>query len=462
MHRPMKYQPNIFNSLSLWDWAIFFLVLVITWITALCGLQSKRVADSSMVELLVMGRRLTLPFFVGTLVSTWYGGILGVTQIAFDKGIYNFITQGVFWYIAYLIFAFFLVDRLIPYQALGLPHLVCKMAGPKSGKLVAVFNFFHVLPVAYVVSMGLFLQILFEGSLLLSMSVGMGVVLLYSMRGGIAAIVWSDMVQFFVMCIAVFLVLIFSVYSFGWDFLPANLPSSHFSLTAGEHWSDLLIWGLIALSSLVDPNFYQRCFAAKNTSVAKKGILISTVFWVFFDICTTTGAMYARAHFPQADSGKAYLIYALSLLPEGLRGFFLAGILATILSTIDSYLFLAGATLYHDLLPQKFHNKKILYFASMLLVAAICVLLGSVFEGNIMNIWKTLGSYSVSCLFIPLMAVFLFPGKINDRVFFTTSLGGALAVTWSILSNSSLPGMYWGIGAGLLILLVSALKRPAF
>jgi len=45
--------------------------------------------------------------FVGTLVATWYGGIFGVTFIAFEKGLYNFLTQGVFWYIAYLIFACF-------------------------------------------------------------------------------------------------------------------------------------------------------------------------------------------------------------------------------------------------------------------------------------------------------------------------------------------------------------------
>ena len=303
--------------------------------------------------------------------------------------------------------------------------------------------------------MGLFLQVLFDGSLIMSMCAGIAVVLLYSIKGGFAAIVWSDMVQFFVMCIAVLLVLIFSVSSFGWEYLIDNLPATHFTLTSNEHWSHLLIWGFIALSTLIDPNFYQRCFAAKNTSVAKKGILISTVIWIIFDICTTVGAMYARAVLPQADSTHAYLIYGLSLLPEGLRGFFLAGILATILSTIDSCLFLASTTLSHDLITHKIKNKKVIYFISMILVSILCVLLGYLFSGNIMNIWKTLGSYSVSCLFTPLMAGFLFPGKISDRLFFTTSLSGVLAVTYAILINSSLPSMYWGISTGLIVLLVS-------
>ena len=64
-----------------------------------------------------MGRSLTLPLFVGTLVATWYGGIFGVTEIAYKQGIFNFITQGFFWYIAYILFAFFLVERIQTYQA---------------------------------------------------------------------------------------------------------------------------------------------------------------------------------------------------------------------------------------------------------------------------------------------------------------------------------------------------------
>ena len=47
-----------------------------------------------------MGRKLTLPLFIATLVATWYGGIFGVAQIAFENGIYNFVTQGFFWYIS--------------------------------------------------------------------------------------------------------------------------------------------------------------------------------------------------------------------------------------------------------------------------------------------------------------------------------------------------------------------------
>ena len=103
---------TLIQFLNLYDWIVFFLVLVITIASILYGNRiKKRLPESEQlgpVELLLMGRKLTLPLFVATLVATWYGGIFGVTALAFEKGIYNIITQGFFWYFSYLIFAFFL------------------------------------------------------------------------------------------------------------------------------------------------------------------------------------------------------------------------------------------------------------------------------------------------------------------------------------------------------------------
>jgi len=98
--------------------------------------------SSSVVEHLLMGRKLTMPLFVATLVSTWYGGILGVTQLTFQKGMYNLLTQGIFWYIVYIIFALFLVDKIYATKAITLPDLIRLNFGPRSAKIAAVFNFF--------------------------------------------------------------------------------------------------------------------------------------------------------------------------------------------------------------------------------------------------------------------------------------------------------------------------------
>ena len=118
--------------------------------------------------------------------------------------------------------------------------------------------------------------------MILMMGLGILVVILYSLWGGLRAVVFSDLVQFFVMCLSVALILFFSIGNYGGlDFLLKNLPSDHFSLTGGESFGVTLVWGFIALSTLVDPNFYQRCFATASPKVAKKGILVSTCVWVY-------------------------------------------------------------------------------------------------------------------------------------------------------------------------------------
>ena len=431
---------SLFHSLNLWDWAIFLVVFLFTLLAIFWGnhLKRKNLSEKqTTLELLLMGRQLTLPLFTATLVATWYGGIFGVTQLAFESGVYNFLTQGIFWYITYLIFAFFMVKKIKTYNGLTLPEMIGEMFGKRSRTLSAYFNFFNVLPIAYALSLGLFLSALFGGSLELNIALGVILVMAYSCLGGLRAVVFSDLVQFVVMCLSVFLILVFSYSKYGGlSFLKSHLPSEHFSLLGGHSLLSTLVWGLIALSTLVDPNFYTRVLAAKSEKTAKRGILISTVVWFCFDICTTGGALYARATMPEAASETAYLIYAIELLPHGLRGFVLAGILATILSTLDSYLFLAGSTITYDLLSQKVKHSKKLHYLGICFAGVLAIVLSFAFNGNIKNIWKLLGSYSAACLLLPVTLGHIFPKKISDHQFVFSCLMGVVGTSfWELFSD---------------------------
>lgn len=425
----MSASIDILSSLSGLDIFIFFFVLALTLAVVVFAPRAKD--SNTLLGYLLMGRRLTLPLFVATLVATWYGGIFGVTQIAFNQGIYNFFTQGVFWYFSYFLFAWFIVDKIKKPQFKTLPELISKTVGPKSGKLAALFNLANVLPISYVISLGILVSAIFPVNFLTAMILGTAFVSFYSFTGGFRAVVLSDVIQFTVMVTSVLLVLIFSISTFGgFDFLSSALPATHMQPLGTESLSSALVWGFIALSTLVDPNFYQRCFAASSIKTAKRGIYVSIAIWVVFDICTTAGGLYARALIPQADSSQAYMIYALQLLPDGLRGFFLAGILATVLSTIDSYLFIGSNTLSYDLFPKFFNSRISLHKLSIIGVALISIVLGNMFDGNIKAVWKTLGSYSAACLLFPVLMTYLFPRKISDGQFFGTVCVGTLAVTF--------------------------------
>ncbi len=456
----MPFSLSIAELLSAWDWIAFFAVLLLTFAVVLWGHTAQ--ASSSLVQYILMGRQLTLPLFVATLVATWYGGIFGVTQIAFDSGIYNFLIQGLFWYAAYFLFAFFVLRRIDTTSVMTLPELLGRTIGPKAGVVAGLFNLANVLPVSYVISLGLLVNTLFGIPFVPAMILGTAFVLAYSSLSGFRAVVFSDLVQFGVMVSAVALVLVLSVSTFGgWSFLKANLPETHFRLWGGVPLGSTLVWGFIALSTLVDPSFYQRCFAAQSKTVARKGILISIGIWVGFDICTTGGALYARAVLPDAPSNQAYLLYGLQLLPEGLRGFFLAGIAATILSTLDSRLFLGSNTLAYDLFPRWFGSRIFRHRLGIAAVATVAIVLGSAFEGNIRAVWRTLGSYSAACLLFPVLITYLLPGRLSDRQFTAATLSGAAAITWHRLVHPLMPldSFYVGlIVTGGVLLLVQGLR----
>ncbi len=453
------------------DWAVFFAVLAATAGAAIYGnrrLKKKQGQKPlSVLDYLLMGRQLTLPLFVATLVATWYGGIFGVNEITFNYGIYNFVTQGLFWYAAYLIFAFFIAEKVARYQSMTLPDLTGQMFGPKSAKVAALFTFFYITPVAYVLSLGMFLHMVFGIGILPGMALGTLFAGLYTAWGGFRSVVFSDLVQFFVMCSAVLLVVVFSVGTFGGlDFLKAHLPASHFTLTGGNSWLNTLIWGFIALSTLIDPSFYQRCFAAKNPSVVKKGVLISTFIWFCFDLCTTAGSLYARALLPQAQPGQAYFFYAIQLLPAGLRGFFVAGILSIILSTLNSFLFIASNTLSFDLLRNRFKNVVLSNRIAIFAVGILAILMAHLFHGSFKEIWLVLGSYFSACLLVPILMGYLSPGRISDGLFVFSSLASAAAMTaWRFVRKhevlEAVDPFYIGVATGLVILILLRRSKNA-
>lgn len=437
----MISQSTLLQFLNIYDWIVFFAVLFVTLLSIAWGQKLKKSLPEkeqmSAVELLLMGRSLTLPIFVATLVATWYGGIFGVTALTFEKGIYNLLTQGIFWYASYLIFAIFLVKKIRDYNVMTIPELSGRLFGPGAERLTASLNFLNLLPLAYTISLGLFLRSLFGGSLFINTAAGVLIVTVWSLWGGFRAVVFSDIVQFFFMLLSVFLVVVFAWAQMGSPIeLMEKLPLTHLDWTGGESLSTLFVWGFIALSTLVDPNFYQRVLAANSEKTARKGIIVSTVIWFIFDCCTTLGALYARVAIPDANPQDAYLQFSIQLVPHGVRGLMIAGILAIILSTLDSYLFNAATCVSYDFFKLKDKFRLWHHHVALVFVSIISVIFSVFFEGDVIEVWRTMGSFSAACLLFPIMVGQWKPGAISERQFcWAVSFGCVGIVSWKVINK---------------------------
>jgi SSS family solute:Na+ symporter len=446
------------------DWFVFILIFLLTLLAVAYG--RKKFKKSQVVEdkaeLLLMGRKITLPMFIASLVASWYGEISGATAFTFEHGLYSFVTQCAVWYAAYLIFAFFLITRIPKNNASTFPELVGNHLGKRAHRVTAVLTIVNSLPIAGVLSIGIFLHFLTGISVFASSAIGVFCIFSYSMTGGLRSVVYADLVQFIAMVSSVVMVAVFSILHFGPpEQLPALLPPTHLQWSGGKPFSEIFIWGFIAMSTLVDPLFYQRALAARDEKQARLGILGATLVWFAFDCAAVTGALYARAFMPHLDSNTSYLSYSMQILPSGFRGFLLAGVFSAIVSSLDSHLFSASSMISFDLLDKdKFSKRRLQFTMAMVGLGALLI---TPFFDSIAMVWKIMGSLSSACLLFPWLLMMLFPkAKSEFRFLSSVGLGLFLSIFGGILNYLKIEEtdiFYYGLLGSLLGYLISLARR---
>ena len=375
-------------------------------------------------DFLLSGRRLTLPLFVMTLVSTWYGGILGVGEFTYQYGLSNWFVMGFPYYIFALIYAFFIAGKIRKTQAVSIPELISQGYGKTPSFISGFFVFLMTSPAPYLLIAGIIISMITGLSSVLSALIIFIISAIYLYKKGFKSVVQSDVLQFLLMFAGFIILLVFLLkqYPIAEYFQPIHLPQDHLTLTGGLPATYIISWFFIALWTLVDPGFHQRCAAARSAKTARNGILLSIVFWMIFDALTVITGLYARALLPDIQALYAYPLIAELVLPIGLLGLFLTGLLATVMSTLDSYIFISAQTVGYDILSHYYpnhvrRNVRIGYvvtgFVAMFIVLTI---------PSVISIWYLIGTFVIPSLLIPTLSV-LFKKPISSNAVITLMLG---------------------------------------
>ncbi len=387
-------------------------------------------------EYLIMGRRLALPGFVASLVSSWYGGILGVGEYSYKHGLSNWVVFGLPYYIGAFLFAMFLAKKARRTKLLTIPDQLEKAYDRKTSLAGALLVFITTLPAAYVLQLGFLTETVLGVPLVYGVIGGTLFSVFYIFAGGLRGDVITDRAQFILMFSGFAIMLVYLFVNFGGlSFISENVPASHLTLTGGRPKAYILVWYFIALGTLVDPAFYQRCFAAKSEAVARRGIFIAIAFWAFFDFMTTSTGLYARALIPDlVDPAKSYPMLASQVLPDVLRAIFMLGLFATVMSTIDSFTLIAGQTLGRDFLHKIWGGDATKLTRWGLVVAGGIAILIAIYKRSVVDIWYDLGSISTASLLIPLVTSFSQRWRMRPNFAFMAVVAGGMAViVWMAL-----------------------------
>ncbi|MEO8233159.1 MAG: hypothetical protein ABI638_12820 [Ignavibacteriota bacterium] len=386
---------------------LFFFALLL-----LIGFISSKKTKSTSEDYLLSGRKVGLFLFVLISVSTWYGGIIGVGEFTYRYGLVSWFTQGFPYYFFAFLFAIFFAKKIRAASLFTIPEKLTEVYGKKVGLISAVVVFILVSPAPYLLMSANLISLVFDTNIFISLIIGIILSGSYLIKGGFRSNIYADAFQFFVMFFGFILIFVVCLISFGGiDFLQQNLPASHLKITGDASPTFLIVWFLIALWTFADPGFHQRAYAAKTGNVARNGILISIIFFALFDFLTTSTGLFARALIPNLDQPvNAFPLLAEKILAPGLKGIFYAAMFATIISTLNSFLFLSATTIGRDFIFKIIKNPKEekvkSYTVIGIIISGVISIIIAYSIPSVVEIWYTIGSLCIPGIILPVISAY--------------------------------------------------------
>jgi SSS family solute:Na+ symporter len=298
-------------------------------------------------------------------------------------------------------------------------------------------------------------------------------IIIYSMLGGLKAVIWADAIQGIILIGGAILCLCLLLFRMpegpmqAFD-LAVNAPvGNKFSL--GEFSLDLtkstfwvcLVYGIfINLQNYgIDQNYVQRYHAAKTDRDARfsalfGGYLFIPVSALFFLIGTALYSYYTAN--PQllpaeiaAKPDYVFPHFIVSELPVGLRGLLIASIFAAGMSTVSTSVTSAATIVLTDYFKPFFrgatdrHHLAVLRISSVIVgVLGIIVAIAMLSVESIIDAWWTLSSiFSGGMLGLFLLGCI--PKKINRMAALIGCVAGVAVIAWISLADLwHLPGIH--------------------
>ena len=277
------------------------------------------------------------------------------------------------------------------------------------------------------------------------------VFMVYTATSGLFGVIYTDVFQFVMLILFVYIMIpTASLAKLGGlsVFLENLAPELSTPYVDGSIIGDIITYFVFTLAGA---EMWQRAFAAKSQKAAREGLFLGTfvygltipLVWFMGVVAHQLVSADKIAQYGSTDAVVPAL--AIEILPVGLTGLALAGILSVIMSTADSYLIVSVQTCVHDIykvfkpdIPEKKELRLTRVFAFVLPLGALVIAL---YIKNAYNILMFAWSFYAASAGIPAFAA-LFWKKATKTGVMAGLLGGfVVCVGWK------LAGQPFGLGA---------------
>jgi len=203
---------------------------------------------------------------------------------------------------------------------------------------------------------------------------------------------------------------------------------------------------LIFLAFMVpflDPPVMQRLLMAKNRAQIRLTLCITALIEVPFFVVVGLIGLIAVALSPDHDANLAFPHLVNNILPMGLRGLAIAGLLSVVMSTADSYLNAAGITLVHDAI-KPLYKRELSNKAELRLTQIVTFVLGTLSTIIALSFSSIMSIILFSLNFWgPIIVVPLYAGLLGFRAgpkcfYAGTTSGTIVFLIWHFMVEPSL------------------------
>ncbi len=424
-----------------------YLVLVL-----LIGAAVSRRAAASGEELFLAGRSLGfaaigLSLFASNISSTT---LIGVAGAAYQSGIsvahYELMAALILIFMAVFTIPVFLRTRITT-----IPEYLEKRFGPVACKYVSALTIFlsiFVDTAGSIYAGVLVLQVLVPGTPFLPACIALAAFAgFYTAVGGLRAVVYTDVLQAVVLLVGAGVITyeIFAQFDFSWAVAAASIPAENLSLIRplddpALPWLGVIV-GLPVLGFYywgTNQYIMQRVLGARSLDHARWGAMLAAALKLLPLFLMAIPGALALALLPNLENGdQVFPAMIVNFLPIGLTGLVVAGLIAAIMSTIDSTLNAASALVMYDFIKadeRGWSPRRIVFVGRLttvlfMIVAALWPLVIRDFPG-LFNYIQQVFSYAVP----PIAAVFLLG-------MFWKRMTGAAALTTLVLGHAAGAGV---------------------
>jgi len=430
----------------------------------------------------VAGRRLG-PFSIACLwLASWVGGasIIGSSARAHEIGV------SAIWYvlslaIGCLLFGLFAAARI---QKLGDAHShltypdFIEQSYDSRTRIIATITTSAAM-IAYaagqMVAIGSILHVLLGWDYSQALLLASAIVISYTAIGGYLAVTYTDWAQFVLLFFGIICIGMPIAISEAGSYaeLQRVLPASHFDIGAWG-WSKIiaLVFSIV-LSFFVAMDSFTRCFAARDATASRRGVLLAVIFILPIAVASTWLGLASAALFPAVESSNDILTtFVLELFPTGLKGLMLVGIIAAVMSSADICILTASANLTRDVYQRYINpgvSQKSMLRLSMWASVAVG-LLATLMAWKMQDIIAVLMlgfTINSAALFVPTMAAMTLKRSDPGAAFWSISLSLITVILWELAAGYGFEGIFaieslWpGLTvSALTFLIMHVVKRP--